>query len=146
MPEPNWIEKAKKHLRELDTHKRTREAAVIMAGLVKDLDALLDKLYLTTDGVRVVPNVDPIWIDPEEDGWLGEGPICRGFYENDEPIIADPIQITTWVAHKNPAGEFDHLWLVVPGQEEGDHWAGKVYSSQAACEARRYRLGGSDAR
>lgn len=37
MSETNWIEKARKHLRDLDTHKGKREAAVIMAGLVEQV-------------------------------------------------------------------------------------------------------------
>ena len=79
-----------------------------------------------------MPNVDPVWIDPDENGWIGEPATVQQYDEDDNPIPADPIKITTWLAHKGSTGEFDHLWLVLPGCEEGDHWDGKVYSSEGA--------------
>jgi hypothetical protein len=105
------------------------------AARLEQLQAVVDKLPKTADGLPVVPNADPIWIDPEHNGWIGEDPFIRQYDENDEAIRAKPIRIDTWVAHKGIDGTIDHLWLVCPGCEEGDHWEGPFFSTESAALA-----------
>lgn len=111
------------------------------------------KLYPTTDGVRVVPNVDPVWIDPDEDdGWFGEPRDYGRFDEDDNRVAPEPIKLTRWVAHKDDAGAWDHLWMLLPDdpwrpsgdlrEYVGDHWDGNVWSTREACLAARTSEGG----
>lgn len=91
-------------------------------------EAVVAKLPDTEDGVKVVPNVDPIWIDPNEPGgWPHDEHSYGHFDDNDEFVPSLPIEIAKWSWHG------DHLWVGIG--DEGDHWFGKFYSTPEAAAA-----------
>lgn len=107
----------------------SREASADITALLREVERLREiesKLPKTADGVSVVPNVDPIWIDPESDGWMDEGPPIESWDENDNYVPAPIAQVKSW-AHYG-----DHCWVVLEGQDEGHHWDGQFFSSELA--------------
>lgn len=91
------------------------------------LQTIVDKLPVAEDGARVVPNVDPIWICPDEvGGWLHEGHSFGRFDDLDNYIAARPIEIKSW-SHYG-----DHIWVALENIDGGDHWFGKFYSTPEA--------------
>lgn len=97
---------------------------------VEGLKATIDKLPLTADGVRVVPNVDRVWIDPEnKSGWMGEQEI-HGVWDDEDKYIPSPlILIQSWAHHG------DHCWMMHESCDEGFHWQGPLFSTETAARA-----------
>jgi hypothetical protein len=94
------------------------------------LRAKVERLPKTADKVPVVPNVDPIYIDPNENGWMGEKPPLGSFDEIDRYLPEPVWEITTWAWYG------DHIAFTHEGWDEAyDHWAGPFYASLEAAEA-----------
>jgi len=91
----------------------------IAADRIAELEAVMEKLPLTEDGVRVVPNVDPIWINPEEPG---------GWPHNEWWGGSETREVVFWMYHS------DHLFVRLDADEFGDYWFGKFYSTREAAE------------
>jgi len=76
----------------------------------------------TEDGVKVVPNQDPIWINPGTGGWMGDSSTFNRSFDN--PIVAE-----IWSYYD------DHIWFQPKGDDDGYHWDGPFYSSGDAALA-----------
>lgn len=96
-----------------------------------ELDELRGKLPESQDKVRVVPNVDPVWINPSDPHWMGEDPFYGRWDEDDNLVPSPPVQIKTW-AHYG-----DQLCVLVEGEDEMRHWDGPFFSTREAAEAAR---------
>lgn len=107
-----------------DSQERIAELEDQLAEKDKQLDAVRAKLPVTADGVPVVPNVDTVWIDSNE----------HGGWPHDAAWVDGVIRVETWTAHRDTNGAFDHIWLLLPDADEGDHWFGKIYSTREAAE------------